>query len=74
MAVEVFAGNAQDAKTLQEKIAEVQERYGIEEIIFVGDRGMITRANYQKIKDKRGLMMISALTHRQRRCSPSRII
>ncbi|TLD39781.1 MAG: Mobile element protein [Candidatus Jettenia ecosi] len=65
VAVEVFAGNTQDAKTLQEKIAEVQKRYGIEEVIFVGNRGMITRANYQKIKDKRGLMMISALTHRQ---------
>lgn len=62
VAVEVFAGNTQDATTLQEKIAEVQHRYGIEEVIFVGDRGMITRSNYQKIKDNRGLIFIAAIT------------
>jgi transposase len=41
----------------------VQNKYGIKEIIFVGDRGMITHANYEKIKDTDGLKTISALTH-----------
>lgn len=63
--VEVFAGNTQDAKTLPEKIQEVQNRYGMQEVIFVGDRGMITHANYEKVKDVRGLNTISALTHRE---------
>src|SRR3972149_1393891 len=63
--VEVFPGNKQDAKTVPDKIAEVQSRYGIQEIIFVGDRGMVTHANYEKVKDIRGLNTISALTHRQ---------
>jgi len=31
--VEVFAGNKQDAKTVPDKIAEVQNRYGIQEIV-----------------------------------------
>jgi len=30
-----------------DKIAELQKTYGIQEIIFVGDRGMVTRANYE---------------------------
>jgi transposase len=63
--VEVFPGNEQDAKTVINKIAEVQKNYGIEEVIFVGDRGMVTRANYEKIKGIEGLNTISALTHRQ---------
>ena len=65
VAVEVFPGNTQDASTVTDKIAEVQKRYGIQEIVFVGDRGMVTHANYEKVKDTKGLSTISALTHRQ---------
>ncbi len=63
--VEVFAGNTQDASTVPEKIRELQQRYGIKQLIFVGDRGMVTQANYEKVKDWEGLWTISALTHRQ---------
>jgi transposase len=65
VALEVFPGNTQDAATVVNKIAELQKTYGIQEIIFVGDRGMVTRANYEKVKDIEGLRTISALTHRQ---------
>lgn len=65
VALEVFPGNTQDAATVVKKIAELQKTYGIQEIIFVGDRGMVTRANYEKVKDIEGLSTISALTHRQ---------
>ena len=64
VAVEVFPGNTQDAGTVVDKISEVQKRYGIQEIVFVGDRGMVTRANYEKVVDIEGLSTISALTHR----------
>ena len=63
--VEVFAGNTQDASTVPEKIAQLQRQYGLKEIIFVGDRGMITKAVADKIKGTEGLHTISALTHRQ---------
>ena len=63
--VEVFPGNTQDAKTVPEKIEEIQKTYGISELIFVGDRGMITSANYEKVKGRPGLFTISALTHPQ---------
>src|SRR6202047_3812686 len=63
--VEVFAGNTQDASTVLEKIAQLQRRYGLKEIIFVGDRGMITKAVADKIKGTEGLHTILALTHRQ---------
>jgi len=63
--VEVFPGNTQDASTVPDKIAEVQRRYGIKELIFVGDRGMITQSVEGKLKGVEGLSTISALTHRQ---------
>ena len=47
------------------KIAQLQRQYGLKEIIFVGDRGMITKAVADKIKGTEGLHTISALTHRQ---------
>ena len=49
----------------REKIAQLQRQYGLKEIIFVGDRGMITKAVADKIKGTEGLHTISALTHRQ---------
>jgi transposase len=63
--VEVFPGNTQDASTVPEKIAQIQNDYGVKEILFVGDRGMITQANAQKVRGIEGLNTISALTHRQ---------
>lgn len=63
--VEVFRGNTQDGKTVRDKIEEVQKEYGIKEIIFVGDRGMISRANYEKVKGIEGLNIITAMTHRE---------
>ena len=63
--VEVFPGNTQDASTVPEKIAHIQNNYGVKKILFVGDRGMITQANAQKVRGIDGLNTISALTHRQ---------
>lgn len=63
--VEVFAGNTQDAQTVMKKLGELRQEYGLEEVIFVGDRGMITQANARKIESVQGVHTISALTHRQ---------
>jgi transposase len=63
--VEVFPGNTQDATTVSDKVAELQQRYGLKELIFVGDRGMITQTNADKLQGVEGLCTISALTHRQ---------
>ncbi len=64
VSVEVFSGNTQDASTVPQKIEDIQKFYNVEDITFVGDRGMITRANYKKLKRRDGLHIISALTHR----------
>ncbi len=52
VAVEVFPGITTDYKTVINKIKELKETYGIEDILFVGDRGMITPTNYENISKK----------------------
>jgi transposase len=65
VAVEVFAGKTQDASTVPDKITQIQQQYGLTQLIFVGDRGMITQTTSAKLKGIKGLQTISALTHRQ---------
>jgi len=41
LSVEVFAGNTQDPKTVKSQIDKLAQRFGVEKVTFVGDRGMI---------------------------------
>jgi len=61
--VEVYAGNTKDETTVIDKIHQIKTDYGIEKIIFVGDRGMVTQSNIEALKDDDDLKTISALTH-----------
>jgi len=61
--VEVYAGNTKDETTVIDKVHEIKASYGIEKIIFVGDRGMITRSTIEALKDEEDLQTIGALTH-----------
>ena len=62
VATEVFAGNTKDETTVLDKIKEIREKYGIDKVIFVGDRGMVTQAKYEQI-DHEFVKVVSALTH-----------
>lgn len=62
VAIEVFAGNTADPKTLGPQIAKVRKRFGVHRVVFVGDRGMITsRRIDDELRDVEGLDWISAL-------------
>ena len=41
MTVEVFAGNTQDPNTVKRQIDKLAQRFGVKNVTFVGDRGMI---------------------------------
>ncbi len=49
---EVFAGNRNDVTTLQEIVARMESRYGREGRIWAVDRGMISDANLQWLKQR----------------------
>jgi transposase len=61
VAVEVFEGNVGDPSTLASQIAKLKERFGLERVVLVGDRGMITQARLEKTLKPAGLDWITAL-------------
>jgi transposase len=50
ISVEVYEGNTVDKSTLKGQIANLKEKFNIEESIFVFDRGMVTKANLEYIR------------------------
>jgi transposase len=64
LGVRVFAGNTADPVTVVDQIRLVKEQFGVEELVFVGDRGMVKSKGKQALKDA-GLRYITALTDPQ---------
>src|SRR6266567_5227028 len=64
VSIEVFPGNTQDPHTFAAQLAKVKTRFGVTEITFVGDRGMIKG---QQIEDlaQHGFHYITAITKPQ---------
>ena len=51
VSIEVFRGNTSDQMTVLECIDKLREEFGIEEMIFVGDRGMLTKARRKDLNE-----------------------
>ena len=64
LAVRVFAGNTADPTTVAAQIDIVTRQFAIQEVIFVGDRGMVKSAGKKALAEA-GLHYISALTDPQ---------
>jgi transposase len=61
VAIEVFAGNTADPMTLAPQIAKLKQRFGLEPVVLVGDRGLITEARIRADRQAAGLDWITAL-------------
>ncbi len=61
VAIEVFAGNTSDAVSFKTAVTRVRDDFGIEKIILVGDRGMITTTRITELRQCDGLDWITAL-------------
>jgi hypothetical protein len=61
VAVEVFEGNTSDPKTLATQIEKLKQRFGLDRVVLVGDRGMITDARIREELQPAGLDWITAL-------------
>jgi hypothetical protein len=64
LAVRVFAGNTGDPATVATQIRIVKDQFGVQELVFVGDRGMVKSKGKQALQEE-GLRYISALTDPQ---------
>ncbi len=66
VAVEVFTGNTADPKTVAAQINKLRQRFGLSDVVLVGDRGMITSARIrQDLPASHGIQWISALRANQ---------
>ena len=59
--VEVFEGNTADPSTLGSQLKKLQERFGLQRVVVVGDRGMLTDARIREELEPRELSWISSL-------------
>jgi hypothetical protein len=61
VAVEVFAGNTGDPATVVQQVGKLKQRFGIEHIAWVGDRGMLTSARIEQVLKPQAMDWVSSL-------------
>lgn len=66
VAVEVFSGNTADPKTVASQVDKLRQRFGLSDVVLVGDRGMLTSARIREdLAASHGIQWISALRANQ---------
>jgi len=65
LSVEVFRGNTTDPATVGGQVEKLIQRFSIDEVVFVGDRGMVKTKGKEAIKASSGFHYITALTDPQ---------
>ena len=61
VSVEVFAGNTADPTALIAAGVKVKQRFGLADVVMVGDRGMITSARIDALREVGGLGWLTSL-------------
>jgi len=61
VAVQVYPGNTGDPSTVGDQVNTLRARFGISRVVLVGDRGMLTQTQIEKLKAYPQLGWISAL-------------
>jgi Transposase DDE domain len=61
LAIEVFEGSTADPMTLTSQVTKLKERFDLDHVVLVGDRGMITQARITEDLSKAGVDWITAL-------------
>src|SRR6266568_7771395 len=52
--IDLFAGNTSDAEACKTVISKARKEFGLEDLIFVGDRGMITKTRISELRELEG--------------------
>jgi hypothetical protein len=62
IATEVFEGNTADPKTVSSQVKKLRERFALQRVVLVGDRGMLTSARIREdLQTAEGIEWITAL-------------
>ena len=59
--VEIYPGNTGDASTVPDQVEKLRGRFGLERVVLVGDRGMLTQTQIDALRAYPQLGWISAL-------------
>lgn len=62
IAVDVYRGNTGDPTTVVDQVKKLRERFHLARVVLVGDRGMLTQPQIEKIKAHPEMGWITALT------------
>jgi len=65
VAISVYEGNTGDAKTLPDQVKRLRDDFGLERLVLVGDRGMISHKAIEDLRSLEGLAWITALKSAQ---------
>ncbi len=65
MAISVYEGNTADVSTLMPQVTQLREQFGLERLVLVGDRGMISHKAIDTLRSLEGLAWITALKSAQ---------
>ena len=65
VAISVYEGNTGDATTLPDQVKRLREDFGLERLVLVGDRGLISHKAIQGLRSLEGLAWITALKSAQ---------
>jgi transposase len=65
VAISVYEGNTADATTLMPQVKQLREQFGLERLVLIGDRGMISHKAIDELRSLDGLAWITALKSSQ---------
>ena len=66
ISIEVFNGNTGDTKTVSNQLHKLKENFGVEQVTFVGDKGMVKSSQIAEIKsDKYKWNYLTTITKQQ---------
>ena len=61
----VWAGNTRDSTTVKQVITDLNKRFGFGHLVFVGDRGMVTKKNLEMLMSKDDHGFLVGMTRRR---------
>ena len=61
VALSVYEGNVSDSKTLMPELRRLREDFGVQQLVIVGDRGMISSKAITELRHSDGIAWITAL-------------
>ena len=65
VAIEVFPGNTADPKTVDVQLQKIKDHFQLGRVVLVGDRGMLTSARIEVLRERGGIDWLSALRSKE---------